>query len=187
MKNINKILIGAGVGLTAYYVYRFMISQKMSLEGMDFLMNREGFKNKAYQDSKGKWTIGVGHLIKQPSENYLMTKTLSNTEVMNLLKQDLPIYESAVNDAIMFPLPKNKFDALVSLAFNIGPTAFKNSTLAKRINSKLTDNDIIKAFLMWSDGGTLINRRALEARLFTANNYNDFMSPTDLFKYINIG
>ena len=31
---------------------------------LDFITKEEGARNKAYKDSKGLWTIGVGHLIK---------------------------------------------------------------------------------------------------------------------------
>ena len=31
---------------------------------LSFITKEEGVRNKAYKDSKGLWTIGVGHLIK---------------------------------------------------------------------------------------------------------------------------
>ena len=40
----------------------------------------EGKKNTAYKDSKGLWTIGVGHLIK-PSEQYLLHATLTDQQI----------------------------------------------------------------------------------------------------------
>lgn len=185
MKTIYKIGIGAGLlGLT-YLIYRRMIAQKMSAKGIDFLIAREGFKNKAYKDSKGLWTIGVGHLI-LPNESYLLNKVLTNQEVRELLNKDLPKYEAAVNDTILFPLPQNEFDALVSLCFNIGTEAFKKSTLAKRINSKLSKDEIINAFSMWNSKGLLVNRRALEARLFTTDNYSGWLAANDLNTYYKI-
>jgi lysozyme len=171
MKTINKILIGAGLFVGAYYIYRKVIYQKMSLKGIDFLIAREGFRNAAYKDSKGLWTIGVGHLI-QPNENYLLTKTLTNNEVLQLLKKDITKYEKAVNDSILFPLSQNKFDALVSLAFNIGVEAFKTSTLSKRINSKLSPEEISSAFLMWNKPASVIGRRNLELNLYNTGNYS---------------
>lgn len=47
------------------------------------------------------------------------------------MKHDLKIFEHAVNNAVKVPLKQNQFDALVSLTYNIGTGAFKNSTLLK--------------------------------------------------------
>jgi lysozyme len=183
VKTIYKIGLGVGLLGGLYFIYRHFIKQKMSLNGLDFLIKEEGFKNSAYKDSKGIWTIGVGHKIILPQESNLLTKTLTNSEVRQLLKKDLKRFEDVVNDSILFPLPQNKFDSLVSLAFNIGESGFKNSTLAKRINSKLDDTEIIKAFSMWNDKGLLINRRAMEARLFITGNYSNILNQIDLNSY----
>ena len=49
-----------------------------------FISKEEGIRNKAYKDSKGLWTIGVGHLIK-PDEQHLITATLTDEQVQDLL------------------------------------------------------------------------------------------------------
>ena len=36
---------------------------KMSEQGMKLLHEREGRRTKAYRDSRGYWTIGLGHLL----------------------------------------------------------------------------------------------------------------------------
>ena len=83
---------------------------------------------------------------------------------------DLKKFESAVNTAVVVPINQNQFDALVSLTYNIGIKAFKNSTLLKKLNV----GDIRGAaaqFDVWiNDGGKvvqgLVNRRAVERKLF---------------------
>lgn len=186
MKLLYKIGIGAGLGIGLYFIYKAMTGKRMSLKGIDFLIQREGFKNKAYKDSKGYWTIGVGHKIMLPQENDLLTKVLTNFEVRELLKKDIKRFENAVNSSILLPINQNQFDALVSLAFNIGENGFKGSTLAKRINLKSNVNDLINGFMMWNSGGLLLSRRALEARLYTTGNYNNLLSPSDLLTYTNL-
>jgi lysozyme len=65
---------------------------------------------------------------------------------------------------------QNQFDAMVSLAYNIGVGAFSNSTLLKRVNAK----DFIGAgneFLKWDKSGGkpllgLTRRRQREKELF---------------------
>ena len=47
------------------------------------------------------------------------------------MANDLKKFESAVNNAVKIPLNQNQFDALVSLAYNIGTDAFSKSTLMK--------------------------------------------------------
>ena len=131
---------------------------------LDFITKEEGARNKAYKDSKGLWTIGVGHLIKD-DEKDLITANLTNDQVEDLLKKDLKWCSEAVETSVKVPLAQNQFDALYSLCFNIGGTAFKNSTVVKKINS----NDMqgaADAILMWNKPAVLINRRQRERTLF---------------------
>ena len=83
---------------------------------------------------------------------------------------DLKKFESAVNNAVTVPLNQNQFDALVSLTYNIGPSAFSKSTLVKKLNA----GDIRGAaeqFDVWVNAGGkrmqgLVNRRAKENEVF---------------------
>lgn len=73
-------------------------------------------------------------------------------------------------EKVKVPLSENQKVALASFIFNVGPTAFKNSTLLKKLNK----NDIKGAadeFDRWIlDNGVikkgLINRRKEEKELF---------------------
>ena len=38
----------------------------------------EGIRHTAYKDTLNNWTIGVGHLIKLPDEEYLIDKELTS-------------------------------------------------------------------------------------------------------------
>jgi lysozyme len=131
---------------------------------LDFITREEGFKNKAYKDAKGLWTIGVGHLIRA-DEEFLKTLTLTDNDVKDLLKRDLKWCSEAVESSVKIPLTQNQYDALYSLCFNIGDTAFRKSTVVKKIN----ENDIkgaADAILMWNKPEVLINRRKRERALF---------------------
>ena len=131
---------------------------------LDFITKEEGSRNKAYQDSKGLWTIGVGHLIKT-DEEYLLTATLTNDQVEELLRKDLKWCSEAVETSVKVPLQQHQFDALYSLCFNIGGTNFSNSTVVKKINQ----NDMqgaADAILNWNKPEVLINRRKRERALF---------------------
>lgn len=83
---------------------------------------------------------------------------------------DLMRFSQLVNRVVNVPLTQNQFDALVSLAYNIGPHAFEASTLLKKLNV----GDYYAAaeqFLRWdkSKGQILkglVKRRAAEKKLF---------------------
>ena len=131
---------------------------------LSYITEEEGKRNKAYKDTKGLWTIGVGHLIK-PDEQHLITATLTDEEVEELLRSDLKWCSEAVEGAVKVPLAQAQFDALYSLCFNIGGTAFKNSTVVKKLNA----NDYqgaADAILMWNKPAVLEKRRKRERDLF---------------------
>ena len=134
---------------------------------LDFITKEEGFRNKAYKDSKGLLTIGVGHLIKA-SEKDLVTATLTDAQVKELLKSDLKWCSEAVESSVKVPLKQGQFDALYSLCFNIGETNFRKSTVVKRIN----ENDLkgaADAILMWNKPAVLQKRRERERAMFLAD------------------
>ena len=131
---------------------------------LDFITKEEGARNKAYKDSKGLWTIGVGHLIKADEQN-LINATLTDAQVEDLLRNDLKWCSEAVESSVKVPLQQHQFDALYSLCFNIGGTAFKNSTVVKRINAG-DMNGAAAAIEMWNKPAVLINRRKREKALF---------------------
>lgn len=109
-----------------------------------FLIAEEGIRNRVYKDEAGKNTIGIGHLIQQGEERFLSV-TLSAKEIEDLFFSDIAQTENTIRSLVKVPLTENQKIALVSLVFNIGPTAFKNSTLLKLLN----DGDYNKASLQF--------------------------------------
>ena len=92
--------------------------------------NFEGFSATPYPDHKG-YSVGFGHLIKAGET----LDTVTREQAEGLLLGDVAWAEQAVRTAVHVDLDQNEFDALVSLAYNIGAGAFKNSTLVKKLNS----------------------------------------------------
>jgi lysozyme len=60
---------------------------------------------------------------------------ITPAQAQKLLESDCFDAETCVNRTILVPLNQNQYDALVSLAFNIGAPAFRKSTLARRLNA----------------------------------------------------
>ena len=142
----------------------------VSPSGVDLICNFEGLRLKAYDDGVGVWTIGYG-TTKYP--NGIRVKkgdTCTLDQAKAYMQNDLKAFEQTVNSAVKVPLNQNQFDALVSLAYNIGSTAFKNSTLVKRLNEG-NYNAAANQFDLWVNAGGkrmqgLVNRRAAERTLF---------------------
>jgi len=93
----------------------------------------EGYRAKAYHDTAGHMTIGIGHLIKD-DEPELKTMCLSHEAAIELAKGDVALAEAAVNTYVKVPLRQEQFDALVSFVYNIGVGAFAKSTLLRKLN-----------------------------------------------------
>ena len=142
----------------------------VSPSGVDLICNFEGLRLKAYDDGVGVWTIGFG-TTKYP--NGIRVKkgdTCTLDQAKAYMQNDLKSFEQTVNNTVKVPLNQNQFDALVSLAYNIGSTAFKNSTLVRQLNEgnyKTAANQ----FKVWVNAGGkrmqgLVNRRVAERTLF---------------------
>jgi lysozyme len=142
----------------------------MSASGRKKLTAREGVRLKAYKDSVGILTIGIGHTSMAGPPKVTSGMTITNAESDAIFARDLVKYENAVNKAVKVPLTQNQFDALTSLCFNIGPSAFAKSTLVKKLNA----GDIqgaANAFLSWNKAGGkvipgLVTRRKAERAQF---------------------
>lgn len=100
--------------------------------GREFIKGFEQLRLKAYPDpgTGGKpWTIGWGH-----TKGVKPGDQITEEQAEAFLSEDLAEFEAAVNSGVKVALAQNQFDALVSLAFNIGAKAFADSTLVKRLN-----------------------------------------------------
>ena len=142
----------------------------VSTAGINLICGFEGLKLKAYDDGVGVWTIGFGTTIYPNGIKVKKGDTCTEVQAKAYMAHDLKKFESAVNSAVTVPINQNQLDALVSLAYNIGTSAFKESTLLKKIN--LGDyKGAATQFNVWNKGGGkvmqgLVNRRAVERKLF---------------------
>jgi lysozyme len=169
MKKFIAILLWVlGVAAVIHFTNRYTHIEEdimaIAKSTLSFITKEEGYRNRAYKDSKGLWTIGVGHLIKA-DEQHLLTATLTDQQVEDLLKSDLKWCSEAVENSVKVPLTQPQFDALYSLCFNIGETAFKKSTVVRKLN----ENDLkgaADAILMWNKPEVLKKRRERERALF---------------------
>ena len=133
---------------------------KLSDEGAERLVVREGKRNKAYKDTKGIWTIGVGHTGPEVKEGLVWT----DQQVMDAFKEDVKWAEDAVNK-VESELKQNEFDALVSFTFNVGKSAFLKSTMKKKLDAGDYKGAGLE-FKKWVYPPEITNRRMSEMKQF---------------------
>jgi len=133
---------------------------KVSPAGVTVLAQREGERLSAYRDSRGLWTIGVGHLTNAFFKVFPGLKITREKE-MELLAHDLGEVEATINRCVKVPMTQNQFDALASLGYNIGCGGLAGSTVVRELNAK---NYIAAAdaFMEWHRPSVIIPRRKAE-------------------------
>ncbi len=139
---------------------------KISQQGLDLLVAREGRRNKAYLDSVGVWTIGVGHTGPEVHEGLVWT----DAEIEAALRADIARFEDAINDSVTVGLEQYQFDALVSFSFNVGVGAFKTSTLLRKINLQQYEAAAIQ-FDRWHIPPEITRRRNGEREQFKGTHF----------------
>lgn len=113
-------------------------TMRTSAKGRAAITQREGNKLTAYPDPAtggDPWTIGVGHTSAAGPPKVVKGMKITAADSDEILARDLKEVEKAVNESVKVRLSQNEFDALVSLAFNIGNGAFAKSTLVKKLNA----------------------------------------------------
>jgi lysozyme len=122
----------------------------VSAKGRQFITEHEGEVLYVYLDPIGLPTVGVGHLV-EPEERsqYPVGRKITKAHSQELLSRDLRKFEAGVRAAVRWPVNQNQFDALVSLAFNIGLANFKKSSVVRHLN--VPDKEkAANAFLAWN-------------------------------------
>lgn len=145
-------------------------SMTTSQTGINLITSFEDLELKAYLCPAGVWTIGFGTTVYPDGTKVKKGDTCTAEQAKAYFAYDLKRFENAVNSGLTVLVNQNQFDALVSLTYNIGETAFKKSTLLELLNAnKLTA--AADEFPKWNKGGGqvlkgLVRRRAAERELF---------------------
>jgi lysozyme len=144
-----------------------MSIQRIGEAGLELIKKFESFEDDWYFCPANKKTIGYGHVYQKGDD---FTTPITEEFAATLLQRDAGEAEQAVCRSIKVPLTQNQFDALASLAFNIGGRRFSGSSLVRELN-----NGNLQAaadqFLVWRKGGGkilpgLVRRRTAERALF---------------------
>lgn len=138
----------------------------MSANGLAVLKHYEGMELTAYRDIVGKLTIGYGD-TENVEPGMTITAQEAEDRLRNRLERD---FVPGVFTALTRAPNQHQFDAMCSLAYNVGVPAFQRSTLVKRFNAGAMEA-AADQFLVWHYAGKksikgLRKRRAAERMLF---------------------
>jgi lysozyme len=143
---------------------------KVSEAARRMIAKFEGCVLHAYPDPAtggDPWTIGYGH-----TAGVKPGQTITQAQADQMLATDLDkIYGPGVLAAIgNAPTTQNQFDAMTSLAFNIGVGAFEGSTVC-RMHKAGNYEVAAEAFALWNRAAgrplaALTRRRLAEAKLY---------------------
>lgn len=141
--------------------------------GESFIQGLEGTKIQAYQDIKGVWTIGTGTTVYPNGQRVKQGDKCTQAQANQYFYNDLQRFVNIVNTLVKVSLTQNQFNAIVSFVYNVGATAFANSTLLKKLNAGDYQGASAQ-FPLWSYSGGkysqgLNNRRIKEQQLFGAS------------------
>ena len=144
--------------------------RQISMVGRELICSFESLQLQAYDDGVGVCTIGYGTTVYPDDRRVKAGDVCTRAQAESFMAHDLKRFEQTVSSAVTVPLNQHQFDALVSLTYNIGQGAFRDSTLLRKLNAK----DYLGAaaqFDVWNRGGGrvlqgLVNRRAAERQWF---------------------
>lgn len=128
--------------------------------GRAFITDWEGRQSKAYKDSAGIWTIGVGHTGPEVHQGLVWTREQCD----QALRVDLFEAERDLHECVTVDISQPEFDALVAWQFNTG--GLRGSTLLKRLNAGVYDkvDDEMRRWNKATVGGKKVAIRGLTAR-----------------------
>jgi lysozyme len=101
-----------------------------SKEGIALTKSFESCRLTAYQDIKGIWTIGFGHVGPEVVEGLTWDQNSADSQLI----LDLTKAEHAVNTLVTVPLSQGQYDGLVDFCYNCGVGAFRGSTMLVLLN-----------------------------------------------------
>ena len=143
---------------------------------LETLKKREALRLTAYQDQAGIFTIGYGATYYESGARVKSGDVITLTRANQLLNFHVGLAASSVVNLVQSTLNQGQFDALVSFTYNVGITAFADSTLLKLVNSNPNNLEAIEAqFKAWNKvtvGGVkvvsqgLVNRRIEEYNIY---------------------
>lgn len=149
---------------------------KASAAFFDKLIEFEGLLLKAYLDSAGIPTIGIGTIKYPNGKKVKMGDVCTKDQAIQYAKHDVAGFETGLNSLLPgICITQPQFDAMLLLTYNIGLAGFKGSTVLKLVLKNSRDPKIEDAWLLWNKAKVngvlkpikgLTNRRKAEYAIY---------------------
>lgn len=152
----------------------------LSRKGADFIAAFEGCVLHPYNDAVGNATIGIGHLLhtgRVTPADETKYRHFMKADALKLLQDDAEKCARAVVAIKPAITNQARFDALVSLAFNLGTGILDSSHTIGAELRKADRGTAADAFLLYDHAGAqrlagLTRRRQAERHLFLTGSYS---------------
>lgn len=145
---------------------------KLDDNGYKLISGFEGISVVPYLCKAKIPTIGYGNTYYPSGIKVTMNdKPISLATASWMFRTIADRFAADVDKLIKANINQNQFNAIASLAYNIGIAGLAKSTLLKKVNINPSDPTIANEFAKWNKaGGKVVNgltkRRAVEAKLY---------------------
>lgn len=124
--------------------YNDPINMSISKKCIEHIKSHEKLKLKAYDIGDGKITVGYGHAESIGKSAFKIGQIISEKIADDLLKKDLETAEDGVKrifkqwkeQNINIKLTQGQFDAMISMAFNMGVSNLRTSDFIQALKNK---------------------------------------------------
>lgn len=143
----------------------------MNDAGIALVKEFEGFRAKAYKCPADVWTVGYGLTSAAGiGVEVVPGMVVTEAEATEHLRLVLDKFGASIRPKMTAEPNENEWAAMLSLAFNIGPSAFAKSTVLRKFNAG-DKAGAADAFLLWNKAGGKVlaglkRRREAERALF---------------------
>lgn len=147
--------------------------RRISQKGIDLIHSFEQCKLEAYPDPGSRdgtpWTIGWGSTGPDIKRGTIWTQVQADERFAQDIASFAAKVDALIGDA---PTTQNQFDAMCSLAYNIGTSGFAKSTVLRK--HKAGDYPgAARAFLLWNKNDGKVMRGLTRRRLAESDLYDD--------------
>jgi lysozyme len=138
---------------------------------LSIIKKYEGLKLNAYICPAGVPTIGFGSTFYPDGRRVKLGDKITLQEAESILLHDIKRFQKEVSSSVKIEITNNQLSALISFTYNVGASAFRKSTLLRKVNANPTDITIHNEFMRWTRAGGkvlpgLVKRRAEESKLY---------------------
>ena len=138
---------------------------------LSIIKKYEGLKLEAYICPAGVATVGFGSTFYPDGRRVKLGDKITIQEAESILLHDIKRFEKEVRNSVKIEITNNQLSALISFTYNVGASAFRKSTLLRKVNANPTDLTIHNEFMRWTRAGGkvlpgLVKRRSEESKLY---------------------